>query len=106
MIERGSNANGEYVRFADGTQICWKYDADNFTTAASGSLHKEEIPAWTFPAAFASPPVVSFMPHGTACWGGVASPGATVSGARILWSVISVSATTINHSTHAIGRWF
>ena len=25
-IERGSNANGEYVRFADGTQICWKYE--------------------------------------------------------------------------------
>jgi hypothetical protein len=23
VIERGSNANGEYVRFADGTQICW-----------------------------------------------------------------------------------
>ena len=23
IIERGSNANGEYVRFADGTQICW-----------------------------------------------------------------------------------
>lgn len=23
IIERGSNANGDYVRFADGTQICW-----------------------------------------------------------------------------------
>lgn len=23
VIERGSNANGNYVRFADGTQICW-----------------------------------------------------------------------------------
>lgn len=25
VIERGSNANGGYVRFADGTQICWQY---------------------------------------------------------------------------------
>lgn len=24
IIERGSNGNGEYVRYADGTQICWK----------------------------------------------------------------------------------
>lgn len=23
VIERGSNADGDYVRFADGTQICW-----------------------------------------------------------------------------------
>lgn len=25
IIERGSNANGEYIRWADGTQICWTY---------------------------------------------------------------------------------
>jgi hypothetical protein len=24
IIERGSNANGEFVRFADGTQMCWR----------------------------------------------------------------------------------
>ncbi len=23
IIERGDNANGEYIRWADGTQICW-----------------------------------------------------------------------------------
>ena len=26
IIERGSNTNGEYVKFADGTLICFKYD--------------------------------------------------------------------------------
>lgn len=41
IIERGSNANGQYVRFADGTQICTRH----FGTAAS--TH-----AWVFPAAF------------------------------------------------------
>jgi hypothetical protein len=38
IIERGSNANGEYVRFADGTQICWVglvvADAAGFKTAS------------------------------------------------------------------------
>ncbi|WP_295530197.1 DUF2793 domain-containing protein [uncultured Thioclava sp.] len=32
LIERGSNANGTYVRFADGTQMCWK-DNTALTTA-------------------------------------------------------------------------
>jgi len=32
IIERGSNANGEYVRFADGTQICWSRRVRNATT--------------------------------------------------------------------------
>lgn len=27
IIERGSNANGEYVRYADGTQMCWNGNA-------------------------------------------------------------------------------
>ena len=44
--ESDSNANGEYVRFADGTQICWhQYD---FTF--DNNIGKEED--WTYPAAF------------------------------------------------------
>ena len=42
VIERGSNANGEYVRFADGTQICWKrvtLTAQDINTAY-GSLYR------------------------------------------------------------------
>lgn len=52
VIERGSNANGEYVRFADGMQICTHtlptFYATGIATAAS----------WTFPAAFISTPSV------------------------------------------------
>nr|WP_321525994.1 DUF2793 domain-containing protein [uncultured Cohaesibacter sp.] len=35
IIERGSNANGEYVRFADGTQICTNGNAAITTAAAA-----------------------------------------------------------------------
>lgn len=49
VIERGSNANGDYVRLADGTQICTRSMA-----ASSGA------PAtWTFPATFAAAPVIT-----------------------------------------------
>lgn len=44
IVERGSNANGEYVRYADGTQICW----GSTSTGASGPV------TWTYPVAFAS----------------------------------------------------
>ena len=40
--EFGQNANGSYVRFPDGTQICWH----NFFTANNAAT------TWTFPAAF------------------------------------------------------
>ena len=46
VIERGSNANGEYVRFADGTQICTIQST--FTPAADV--------VWSYPATFAADP--------------------------------------------------
>lgn len=46
LIERGSNANGEYVRFADGTQIC--------TISSSFTSNADVV--WTYPAVFAADP--------------------------------------------------
>jgi hypothetical protein len=46
LVEAGSNSNGNYVRFADGTQICWgSLTLDNISTSRCGAT-------WTFPAAF------------------------------------------------------
>ncbi|MBK5932931.1 uncharacterized protein DUF2793 [Rhodovulum imhoffii] len=53
VIEQGKNANGEYVRFADGTQICWHA----VTCDATGETR------WVFPAGFQSWPVASVTPH-------------------------------------------
>lgn len=46
IIQRGSNANGEFIRFADGTQICWHFLNVSITSNAA-----TEIPV-TFPASF------------------------------------------------------
>lgn len=51
VIERGSNANGDYVRFADGTQIC----RERLTFNGSPLT-------WNFPVGFAANPAVSFAP--------------------------------------------
>ncbi|MGC9368718.1 MAG: DUF2793 domain-containing protein [Paracoccaceae bacterium] len=46
VIEYGSNGNGEYVRFADGTQICMSTVETSLTAGVT----------WTFPASFAAVP--------------------------------------------------
>jgi hypothetical protein len=96
LIERGSNANGEYVRFADGTQICTRT-----ITLSSGAGT-----AWTFPAGFIAAPVV----------GG--STVATVSSSVQQDSAASTTAVTLSARDKtdarradsatliAIGRWF
>ncbi|PRZ48357.1 pyocin knob domain-containing protein [Tritonibacter scottomollicae] len=96
VIERGSNANGEYVRFADGTQICMS----EVSTSASGGV------SWTFPAAFAAlvhyggAAIAAAAPLFIAC----SSPTATsllIHG----WSAAEAR-SAFNCKVVAIGRWF
>ncbi|WP_253946415.1 hypothetical protein, partial [Pseudomonas aeruginosa] len=56
VIQRGSNANGEFVRIADGTQVCYaaislQYSANNLLSAM-----------WNYPAGFSGAPVVICTP--------------------------------------------
>ena len=49
IVESGSNANGDYVKYADGTQICWikKFRLDTFNNPDIRNI-------WSFPSNFAS----------------------------------------------------
>jgi len=66
VIEYGSNANGKYVRFADGTQICWANltSAINTATENTATTGNQGLTVyirsalWTYPAAFIATPVV------------------------------------------------
>ena len=61
VIEKGSNSNGEYVRFADGTQICRMVvsaaDAANKNVTTAGTLggYRSSQNPVPFPANFAAP---------------------------------------------------
>lgn len=96
VIERGANANGEFVRFADGTQICTRALAGSTTAATT----------WTFPAAFAVAPVVSGAVQATVlsalCL--EAAPGTTSAGFSLRSKTDARRADTV-HLT-ATGRWF
>ncbi|MDZ5111873.1 MULTISPECIES: hypothetical protein [Pseudomonas] len=48
VMQRGSNSNGEFIRFADGTQICWGM----YGMAHNGASLTPTGVTITFPAAF------------------------------------------------------
>lgn len=55
IVERGSNANGEYVRFIDGTQICThELSISNVNTAVGSGFKSSASTNWVFPAGFAA----------------------------------------------------
>ncbi|UXC19170.1 hypothetical protein [Comamonas squillarum] len=67
IIQRGSNANGEFVRYADGAQICrlrfGQVSALAINSVASGLY--VSLREWTFPAAFVDYPTLCSACEGT-----------------------------------------
>ena len=57
LVEYGSNANGEYWRYAGGMQICTLRSGKVATYFNVGTL----IAYWTFPASFVESPHVNFI---------------------------------------------
>jgi len=109
IIERGSNANGEFVKYADGTMIC-TYTATVTNQAINivyGPLFNG-IRLWTFPSAFILKPSV----NGNINWGNGTSWCSLlqVNVGDVTFYVIDIasraSGTTTNLNFTAIGRWF
>lgn len=64
VVQRGSNANGEFVRFADGTQICWHYALD--ISGLTGNSHTEDF---AYAASFSSAvPAIFTLERGQGHW--------------------------------------
>lgn len=110
ILERGSNANGEYVKYADGTLICTFNVASVSVavTTAYGSLFYGLTTTWTFPIAFVGTlPVVTLSPYSTGklAWG---TRGATPSLTSAGMAIVDVTSATATYqlSYSAIGRWF
>ena len=107
IIETGSNANGTYIKYADGTQICAKSSSGSgYGTTGS------KTEAWTFPATFTGGILsISFF---------LVEPDTTAGRWNILYTTTSATnsnvTTVVNVSTgfttapqiryFAIGRWF
>lgn len=95
IIERGSNTNGDYVRFADGTQLCWHI-------GTSGT-------AWSMPASFAGTAgdrVVTGSGTGSASITITLSNNLTNSATPRAFNGPGVEQTGVTVYLFAMGRWF
>ncbi|WP_406646840.1 hypothetical protein QEZ52_00240 [Aliisedimentitalea scapharcae] len=102
LFEQGANANGNYVRFADGTQICWN---NNFSTVSAAAA------TWTFPATFN---VSSYAPAITAMSrfatdariiAALIDGGGSISCSVHSWSEAGADTVSPDVSIMAIGLW-
>ncbi|NTT87281.1 DUF2793 domain-containing protein [Tabrizicola fusiformis] len=105
VIERGSNANGEYLRLADGTLICTGTVALAAANQATGSIFRGNASAtWTFPSEFVAAPYVM----GSVTWGvqwlGVSAPTTLDVVVRNFSATTDGTARTA--AIVAVGRWF
>jgi hypothetical protein len=105
VIERGSNANGDYVRFADGTQICTRSGiATTSVTTPDGALFRGGNFTVTLPASFVAPPVIT---PGQVAGGNIWVTAVSATNATATFmprSPQSTVGTTV--AITAIGRWF
>lgn len=115
VIERGANANGEYLRLADGTQICWRkitLTTQDLNTAF-GSLYRSAnllSGNQTYVASFISPPscAVSVNTEGLTAMQAVGGAGDTNNTPSTVYAVTTspVTGLTIHVNYVAVGRWF
>jgi hypothetical protein len=108
IIERGSNANGSYIKYADGTLICWHLSPVYFTSTIAADFCN-----FTFPAAFSATPRLmdaSVFDHPTNGAAGVARGWGEPFSATSLACKIAIyghaSTSAIWPGYVAIGRWF
>lgn len=109
LFQHVSNANGDYVRFADGTQVCW------IVALAVSFVNANRVAAtWTFPASFASAPATFASIQalgtlsGTDLTGFPSAEGATTTGVSLAMfgNGVFASGDTAAMNGFAIGRWF
>lgn len=108
IIERGSNANGEYVRYADGTQICF-----TGPRTSSGTAWKTSFYTLTFAAAFSGVPVIDFsLARDSSAYSSIAvliddGTSPTSTGFKVGGPLgVTDTGTSLNIRYIAIGRWY
>lgn len=106
IIERGSNANGQYIRFADGTQICWGVVNVSSTNPGANGLG-----AVTYPVAFATGdvPIPNAHAEPSGNWDHYGFIGTNTSLNTGFYGFVrngGTGAQTFAMRWSAVGRWF
>lgn len=105
-ISQGSNANGDYLRLSDGTQICRQSVLISDPTVGSGALFwTSSDTVWTYPASFVELPRVAGTGRRSDRPTGVVVTALSNSVANVRpWVTLSLSGS-VAVDLIAIGRW-
>ena len=118
IIERGSNANGEFVKYADGTMICITALSPMLRTGDGGPVDgfaRSDTVSFTYAASFSSVDYVAGFKVETGSTGGTDFVSFASSNTNYLANVNGISAVLITAPVAgrfarikilAIGRWF
>lgn len=105
--EQGTNANGTYIKYRDGTMICWFNRAGTYAiNQAWGSMFYSPYQAITFPASFVGLPIVQAQNTNSVGEGIFVVVGATANNftGYVLRPTSGQSGTYVTYYM-AIGRW-
>lgn len=109
IVESGSNDNGSWIKFSDGTMICYKSTGEismNITTPW-GSLYEGNVSLGNFPAEFIETPKISVTPFGS----GMLIEQGGIDASETSWGIVtgarpnSVENVKARFHLMAIGKW-
>lgn len=114
IYDSGSNANGYWIRYVDGTMECWTSYMQLGISPVP--LNTTNATTWTFPQPFAESPVVNYSPvtnnsGNKSDMGNLVQNGLYLGALSSTYTVISVYAydvattTTVYINARAIGKW-
>lgn len=110
IVESGSNTNGNWIKYIDGTMICYNTISLNniAVNTANGSMYISSTQTLgSFPQTFTSTPKVTITPHAEAFgWVAQQDQASTTSVGRItMCRSTSSSSSSYEIDYIAIGRW-
>ena len=109
IVESGSNDNGSWIKYSDGTMICYKStgEIDMNITTSWGSLYEGNISVGNFPAEFIETPTISVTPFSS----GMLIEQGGIDASKTSWGNItgvrpnSVENVKARFHLMAIGKW-
>lgn len=109
IIESGSNDNGSWIKYSDGTMICYKStgEIDMNITTSWGSLYEGNLSLGNFPAEFIETPTISVTPFGS----GMLIEQGGFHASETSWGILtcvrpnSVENVKARFNLIAIGKW-
>ena len=109
IVESGSNDNGSWIKYSDGTMICYKStgEIDMNITTSWGSLYEGNISVGNLPAEFIETPTIFVTPFGS----GMLIEQGGIYASKTSWGNItgvrpnSVENVKARFNLMAIGKW-